>query len=74
MIVGRKKVLTLRRVYPGSDPGFVERGGGAQRLPRAPQARMFLKGPVFQRPSGISKGGARAPPPPESASGTQWKF
>ena len=47
----------------GADPGFVERGGGAQRLPRAPQARRFLEGPVsrtsleFQR----GGGGARAP-------------
>ena len=32
----------------GADPGFVERagGGGALRLPRAPQARRFLEGPV----------------------------
>ena len=30
--------------FSGADPGFVERG--AQRLPRAPQARRFLEGPV----------------------------
>ena len=33
-------------VVPGADPGFVESGGGAQRLPQAPQARRFLEGPV----------------------------
>ena len=31
-------------ITAGADPGFVDRG--AQRLPRAPQARRFLEGPV----------------------------
>ena len=37
--------VTKQIEYTGADPGFVERGG-AQRLPRAPQARRFLEGPV----------------------------
>ena len=39
--------MSVLRVYASvADPGFVERGGGAQRLPRALQARRFLEGPV----------------------------
>ena len=65
---------------PGADPGFVERGGGAQRRSRLKTLFGILKGggaggvrplwPSLKTLFGISKGGARVPcaPPPESAS------
>ena len=48
----------------GADPGFVERGGGAQRLPRAPQARRFWRA-TFEDPLwNFRRGGARPLRPP----------
>ena len=61
----------------GGDQGRIQdlwKGGGAQRLPRALQARRFLEGPVWRPSLEFQKGDARPlRPPPESASGDYFR-